>query len=42
VRAGLAHLVLPERARKPAQALAWFEGLLLRERSAAKIHATSP
>ena len=37
VRAGLAHLVLPERAREPARALAWFEALLKRGAPAAKI-----
>ncbi len=42
VRAGLAHLVVPARARQPARALDWFESLLLRERPAAKIAAAQP
>jgi transcription-repair coupling factor (superfamily II helicase) len=42
VRAGLAHLVVPERSRAPAPALAWFESLLLREHPAAKIPAAHP
>jgi len=42
VRAGLAHLVLPESRRQPAQALAWFESLLMRGAPAAKIAGARP
>jgi len=37
VRTGVAHLQLPERARAPEAALAWFEGLLKRARRGQKM-----
>ena len=42
VRAGLAHLVVPERQREPARALRWFESLLIRAPSPAKIPVPRP
>jgi len=42
VRAGLAHLVIPEHAREPGRALTWFETLLKGERSPARISVTHP
>ncbi|MBK7642195.1 MAG: transcription-repair coupling factor [Planctomycetes bacterium] len=42
VRAGLAHLVVPERSRQPARALEWFESLLQRSGPGAKIPSRRP
>ena len=42
LRSGVAHLQVPEKARTPLRALAWFEGLLKTRRATSKMAGAGP